>query len=169
MVHFADWLPTILAMAGVPLPSDNLPLDGLNVLPPLRGESAAVQTRRCWQWNRYAPLADCNAAVRDGDWKLIRPWRDGAMNVPDIQWLAVSMYGPEHFIHNGIFRPPYPAVKIGPPTPPLLFNIRDDPGETRDLSAAEPDRVRRLGVILDNWFDEVEAERRALPEYQSAG
>ncbi|OPZ31003.1 MAG: Arylsulfatase precursor [Lentisphaerae bacterium ADurb.BinA184] len=164
MVHFADWLPTLLAATGTPLPPDNLPLDGVNVLPVLRGEDGKTQTRRCWQWNRYAPLPECNAAVRDGDWKLVRPWRDGAGEVPDIQWLAVSMYGPEHFIHNGIFRPPYPVVEIGAPRAPLLFNLRADPGERENLAEAHPAQVSRLSLILENWFAEVEAEWRSLPE-----
>jgi arylsulfatase A-like enzyme len=164
MVHFADWLPTLLAMTGTSLPKDNLPLDGVNVLPVIRGEGGQPQTRRCWQWNRYAPLPSCNAAVRDGDWKLIRPWRDHAGDVPDIQWLRVSMYETEHFIENGIFKPPYPEVAVGDPKSPLLFNIRNDPEEKQDLAAVEPDRVRSLGLILENWFNDVEAERRALPE-----
>ncbi len=73
MVHLSDWLPTILAMCGVALPADNLPLDGWDILPVLRGESGKVNTRRFWQWNRYYPYVGSNAAMRDGDWKLVRP------------------------------------------------------------------------------------------------
>ena len=164
MVHFADWLPTILAMAGVPLPADTLPLDGVSVLPVLRGGKGATCTRRCWQWNRYAPVRDCNAAVRDGDWKLVRPWRARGGDVPDIHWLWVSMYGPEHFIHNGIFRPPYPAVQLGPAQPPQLFNIAADPQEKNDLAAAQPEVVRRLGLELDRWFEDVERDRRSIAD-----
>ncbi len=168
MVHFADWLPTLLAMAGVSLPAGNLPLDGVNVLPLLRGEPGQAGAARCWQWNRYTPLPDCNAAVRDGDWKLVRPWRDRGWCF-DAEWLPVSMENPEYFIRNGIFHPPYPSFDLGPPAPPLLYNIRTDSGETRDLASAEPGQVRRLGAILDHWFEEVEAERLTLPEYRTAG
>ena len=167
MVHFADWLPTILAMTGVALPSDNLPLDGIDVLPVLRGEPGKTITKRCWQWNRYAPLPDCNAAIRDGDWKLVRPWRDGCANVPDGHWLRVSMYGPEHFIHHGIFQPPYPDVTLGPTPPPLLFNIKDDPLERNDLVAADPDRAARLGLELDRWFEDVERDRLSITDVAS--
>ncbi len=164
MVHFADWLPTILEMAGIELPPDNLPLDGGSVLPLLRGEKGRTPPRRCWQWNRYAPLPECNAAVRDGDWKLVFPFRDKAWEVPDIKWLKVSMYEPEHFVENGIFSPPYPDVEIGPSPEPLLFNIANDPEERNNLAGTEPDRVRSLRVALENWFEEVESERRSLPE-----
>jgi len=41
----------------------------------------------------------------------------------------------------------------------MLFNIADDPGETRDLAGKEPERVTRMIHGLEAWFDEVEAER----------
>jgi len=161
MIHFADWLPTILAMTGVPLPADNLPLDGVNVLPVMRGEKGQVQTRRCWQWNRYTPLIECNAAIRDGDWKLVRPAIREAMEVPIIHWLWVSMYGPEHFIHNGIIREE-PARQVPPPPPPELYNIALDPLERQNLAAQYPEVVQRLLGELETWFEEVEADRRSI-------
>ena len=33
----------------------------------------------------------------------------------------------------------------------FLFNVKDDPKETRDLSAAEPARVRRMAAAFDAW------------------
>lgn len=163
MVHFADWLPTILAMVDVPLPADNLPLDGVNILPLMRGEKGQVQTRRCWQWNRYTPLVECNAAIRDGDWKLVRPAIREAMAVPDIHWLWVSMYGPEHFLHNGILRQE-PPRQVPPPSPPELYNIAVDPLERQNLAAQYPEIVRRLLCELETWFEQVEAERRSIRE-----
>jgi len=74
------------------------------------------------------------------------------------------MYGPEHFIHHGIFQPPYPPVDLGPTPPALLFNIKDDPLEQSDLAAADPDRVARLGLELDQWFDDVERDRRSIAD-----
>jgi arylsulfatase A len=159
MVHFADWLTTLLAMADLPIPA-NLTLDGVNVLPVLQCDHGPVCTKRFWQWNRYAPVATSNAAVRDGDWKLIRPVIPEAMAVPDIQWLWVSMYGPEYFIHNGIFRPPYPPREIPLPLPAELYNIREDPLEQTNLAGQHPEQVRRLLHELETWFEEVEAEWR---------
>ena len=74
-----------------------------------------------------------NAAIRDGDWKLVRPSGSGA--VPDIHWLWVSMYGPEHFEHYGILRGAYPPALEGvEPGAPELYNIADDPLEEHDLA-----------------------------------
>ena len=134
------------------------------MLPVLRGEPGQVETRRCWQWNRYTPDITCNAAIRDGDWKLVRPAIREAMAVPDIQWLPVSMYGPEHFIHNGIFRPPYPPREVPPPPPPELYNIADDPLEQRNLADQYPEQTRKMLRELETWFEDVEAERATIAD-----
>jgi len=162
MVHFADWLPTILAMAGVEKPAESLPLDGVNVLPLLRGEAAQGCATRCWQWNRYTPLVECNAAIRDGDWKLVRPSIPEAMAVPDIHWLKTSMYEYNYFVEHGIIRDPDPPRDVPPPPPPELYNIREDPLEQRNAAEEHPKVARRLLRKLENWFEEVEAERRTI-------
>jgi len=164
MVHFCDWFPTLLELAGVEKPKDTLPIDGADVAPLLRGEKAKVETRRFWQWNRYTPLVTCNAAMRDGDWKLVRPAIKEAMDVPDIEWLDVSMYNPEYFIANGIIREPDPPREVPPPPPPQLYNIAEDPLEQTDLAERYPDRVRRMLRELEAWFEAVEAERATIDD-----
>jgi arylsulfatase A len=164
MIHFCDWLPTILAMAGVELPADNLPVDGINVLPVLQGEKGTLETRRFWQWNRYTPLMTCNTAMRDGDWKLVRPTIKEAMQVPDIQWLQVSMYEPEYFITHGIIRDPDPPREVPAPPPPELYNIAADPLEEKDVADTHPEIVHRMLLELETWFQEVEAERASIAD-----
>jgi len=163
MVHMTDWLPTLLAAVGLEPPKDRT-IDGVNVLPVLRGEPGKVVTRRCWQWNRYTPLVTCNAAIRDGDWKLVRPRIAEAMKVPDAHWLKVSMYEPEHFLENGVIQEPDPPRDVPPPPPAELYNLSEDPLERNDLADAEPDRARRLLTDLENWFEEVEAERATIDD-----
>ena len=83
MAHFTDWFPTLLNMADVDVPAE-LALDGVDITPVLRGDGGGIYPQRCWQWNRYVPLGSCNAAIRDGDWKLMRPRIAEAMEVlPD--------------------------------------------------------------------------------------
>jgi arylsulfatase A len=132
----------------------------------LRGERTpeTPEFDHCWQWSRYEPMADCNAAIRDGDWKLVRPWRDGAREVPDGEWLMVSMYGPEHFIHHGVRSLPFPARQLGEPAPAKLFHLSDDPAEKHDLAALESERVARMGRRLDHWFADVEHDRASIED-----
>jgi arylsulfatase A len=162
MVHFSDWFPTLLSLAGIQ-PPPHRPLDGLDISPLLRGENGRVITKRFWQWNRYTPTVTSNAAVRDGDWKLVRPVIPVTMDVPDIHYLPVSMYYPEYFIHNGILACP-PAPELPLPTTPELYNLVEDPGETRDLAAKHPAVAARLLAELETWFAEVDAERREIAD-----
>lgn len=164
MVHHADWLPTLLALTGTPLPADNLPLDGVSLLPLLRGESEETCARRCWQWNRYTPLVECNAAIRDGDYKLVRPAIREAMAVPDIQWLHTCMYEHEYFVEHGVIREPEPAREVPPPPPPQLYNLAADPLEQHDLAAQQPDLTSRLLRDLETWFEDVEADRASIDD-----
>ncbi len=163
LVHFTDWLPTLLAAAGVD-PLTSPPLDGHNVLPQLRGEQPGEPPRRFWQWNRYTPLVEYNAAVRDGNWKLVRPRVEAAQqeDPADYQMGLAMMYEPERV--TDIRRGPEPARELPPPPPPQLFNLADDPLERHDLAAAEPARGARLLRELETWFEEVEAERRSIAE-----
>lgn len=162
MVHFSDWFPTILAMAGVRVPR-NLKIDGVNILPAIRGEKGKVCARRFWQWNRYTPLVTCNAAMRDGDWKLVRPAIREAMAAPCCEpWLRISMYEPERLIEGGLVRDPEPPRTVPPPPPPELYNIAEDPIEAVNLAGRHPDIARRMLRDLETWFEDVERERATI-------
>lgn len=164
MVHFSDWFSTILSMVDVEIPK-HLNLDGFDVLPVIRGENSTVCKKRFWQWNRYTPLVTCNAAVRDGDWKLVRPTIAEAMAVPCVNpWLRISMYEPEQLIQNGLVRDPEPERHVPDPPSPELFNIREDPLEQTNLAQQHPEVVRRLLRDLEVWFEQVERERASISD-----
>jgi len=141
-----------------------LKLDGWNVLPALRGEPGKVCTRRFWQWNRYTPVLECNAAMRDGAWKLVRPVIHEAMNLPkdECDRDMASKRNPE--TRTTICRDPEPERTIPPAPPAQLFDIESDPYEKHDLAAAEPDRVARMLRELETWFEAVEADRRTIDD-----
>lgn len=164
LAHMSDWLPTLLALTGVALPEDNLPLDGRNLLPVLRGESLQDYPRQCWQWNRYTPLVECNAAIREGEWKLVRPAIKEAMAVPDIQWLHTTMYEYEYFLEHGVIQDPDPAREVPPPPEAELYNLAQDPLERENLAAQHPEVAGRLLRELETWFEEVETERATIDD-----
>lgn len=163
LAHFSDWLPTLLAAAGENLPA-GVSLDGVNVLPILRGETTETAPRRFWQWNRYTPEVTSNAAMRDGAWKLVRPAIREAMWV-DPGDLAVDRglkYRPEAY--PDITRTAEPARTLPPAPQVQLFNLKDDPMEEHDLAEIETERARRMLGELETWFEQVEAERRSIRE-----
>jgi arylsulfatase A-like enzyme len=70
-------------------------------------------------------------AIRQGDWKLAQGYDYDAKD-----------QGPVH------------QTKV---TPVMLFNVKDDPGERKDLSAKEPDRVRTMRATWETWNRELAA------------
>lgn len=151
MVHFNDWTPTLLDIAGV-REKPVLPFDGRSILPILRGEPDLVPPRRYWQFSRYYPTVLHNAAVRDENWKLVRPTPN------DVSGHVLGVLE----AHRGIVPNPAnfnPQVRhrpeLPPALPPQLFNLASDPGELQDLSAQNPERVARMSSDLDRWFDDV--------------
>ena len=161
MIHFTDWLPTLLALAGIEPPRD-LKLDGINVMPTLQGDRGKVPTERFWQWNRYTPDAECNAAMRDGRWKLVRPAIRELMQVSndDLAMDIQSKYNPENF-HDISHAPETERIKAVPP-PAQLFDIVNDPFERNDLSVQDPTRVSSMTNSLTRWFEDVEQDRLTI-------
>ena len=64
---FEDWLPTMLAAAGVPLPAD-LETDGLNLLPGLEGQAGKPREFLYREFGGYGG----QQAVWSGRWKAVR-------------------------------------------------------------------------------------------------
>lgn len=61
-----DWLPTLLAAAGGS-PGPGVPLDGVNVLPALLGQSPEIPRKLYWRYH-----AQDQNAMRDGKWKYLK-------------------------------------------------------------------------------------------------
>ena len=164
LVHFTDWLPTLAAAAGVERP-EGKPLDGKNILPQLRGEAPWEAPRRFWQFNDYLPIGASNAAMRDGEWKLVRPRLDTSFASPEDEAAAQSYidtdieykYHPENVTE--LMSDPDPVRIIPEPLPTELYNIDTDPLEMSNVAADHPDRVVRMQTDLENWFETVDAER----------
>lgn len=166
LIHFTDWLPTLASMAGIAPPAA-APLDGHDISPLLHGETLQAEPRRFWQWNSYDPVANVNAAMRDGDWKLVRPnvaipFASAADEQKQAEYVALDIaykYAPEQV----------PAIRTDlipnrlPPTlpPPELYNIRLDPREQQNLAAQEPQRLAHMIHALETWFEETVAEGMA--------
>ena len=163
MVHFCDWFPTLLAAAGESPPVEPS-LDGVNVLPVLRGENATLPERRFWQWNRYRPEVISNAAMRDGDMKLVRPpieetmWTDPAEMALDARLRSEPW---KSFAHTTGSFPERAGLT---PHEPELFDLAEDPGEARNIAPQHHHLVQSMLQQLREWFEEVEGERGTIDD-----
>jgi len=131
LAHFTDMVPTLTNICKLRVSKDvSSSWDGRSLYPLLTAkQNASLPSLRYWQWNRGLPLYTHNAAVREGDWKLVRPAvsKDKVTGESDLK--------------------------------PLLFNIKNDPGETQDISAANTEVYQRMKSLLDAWSKKMEAER----------
>ena len=173
LIHFTDWLPTLASMCEIDLIT-NLILDGFDVSAQLKGEDPAEEPRRFWQWNFYYPSIATNAAVREGNWKLVRPMISGTRFYANEE-LYVSKEDAamaSAFIEADIKHKenptsvkdllPVPRMKIFPPEEPELFDLSSDPGEQNNLASENPSRVRKMLRELETWFEKVEADRHSI-------
>ena len=153
------------AAAGVALPDPGPARRTATSCGVLAGDEPDVDPVRFWQNNRYAPRVEGNAAMRDGDWKLVRPVIPELMKVTDEDRVIdrrLNLRLPDRI--TDVDESPLPRYDISDPPTPLLFDVADDPFEQRDLAETHPDRVARMSLELESWFESVEAERTALPD-----
>ena len=117
-----DFLPTALAAAGVEARPD-WKLDGVNLLPYLRGERTdAPHAALYWRFGG-------SLAIRMGDWKLVKTTGGRAGDAA-----------------GKATRSGKAAVDGA-----LLFNLKEDVGEQTDLTAKHPEKVKELAAAWQKW------------------
>jgi arylsulfatase A-like enzyme len=117
-VSSIDFFPTLAEAAEAALPEKHT-LDGVSLMPLLRGGGAIARDAIFWHFPHYRGKGVVPySIVRSGDWKLIRRYE-----------------GRSH----------------------ELFDLRQDPSESTDLSDRMPERVKELDRRLDGWLRDVNA------------
>ena len=80
-IVLTDLVPTLLEAAGVDAAQTVGPLDGVSLMPALRGGSLPARTL-CWHFPNYTNQGGRPAgAIREGDWKLIEQFEDGGVEL----------------------------------------------------------------------------------------
>jgi arylsulfatase A-like enzyme len=124
-MHIIDWYPTLVKLAGGSL-EQKLPLDGRDVWPMLAAGAKSPHEAI------LLVQSPTHAAVRMGDWKLLA-------NLPPPDDAAAAQ--PK--------RPRAQRKQAAAGKPSLaLFNLANDPGETTDLAAQEPQRAAAMRTKL---------------------
>ena len=132
-----DLLPTMCEMAGIDLPKDRV-LDGESLVRVLKGSPEQCSSLPTETTGRciYYWRANELYAIRQGPWKL-------------------------HFITEGSYG--IGAEKLVH-TPPLLFQLDQDPGEQWDLAAKHPDIVATLTALAEAHQLTIEPVKDQLAE-----
>ncbi len=120
-ISFTDFLATFAALSGGPPLPATAGEDSYNLLPLLRGEHRATPLREA----TVAASGSGVPTIRQGEWKLI----------PQLG-------------SRGFSEPARIAPSPGGPTG-QLYNLADDPGETRNLFLEHPEIAQRLAALLE--------------------
>lgn len=128
VVSFVDLLPTILELCHVAAPTTNR-IDGLSFAAVLNDATTDFSPTRFWQWNRGQPNYTHNAAIRQAQFKLVRPFVTRGSNLKDST------------------------------LPPVLYDLQNDPSESVNVSDQHPDVTQRMNRQLEEWCSSVEQDR----------
>jgi arylsulfatase A-like enzyme len=128
-MHMVDWYPTLIKLAGGTL-EQKLPIDGLDVWPMLTKDAPSPHDAIL----SVSTQGPSRAAVRMGDWKLIVSGNAAADGDEDDNGAAKAK-------KKG-------KTGAGKYEPVALYNLIEDPSETRNLAGAQPDRVKSMRTRL---------------------
>jgi len=134
-----DLVPTLLDACGVEIPA-SLKLDGISLLPLLKGEIQALPKR----------------------FLFIQSHRG---DVPELG-RACAIRGPRHKLVQAAG---WPAGPMRDPHKWELFDLAADPGERSDLTTADPERVAEMKAAYEAWFKEMQNDRGFDPPRISIG
>ncbi len=125
MISLADILATTAAIVGEKLPAAATGAeDSFNALPAFLGTKDAASTRD----HMFIHSSDGVFAIRKGPWK----WIEG-IPVSDIKLGARKAHATQ-------FKP-------------QLYNVKEDPAETKDVSAQNPEVVKELSALVNRYRD----------------
>jgi arylsulfatase A-like enzyme len=131
-LHIVDLFPTFVRLAGGSL-AQKLPLDGRDIWPVLTEGSPTPHE------DILINATPQEGALRKGDWKLVINGRDAVSETRD------PATGERKKTDRA-------AGKDGPREHKVeLFNLRDDPGEKKDIAAANPGIVKDLQTRYDAY------------------
>lgn len=147
-VNGTDFLPSLAAVVGAQADYPHK-LDGANVFPALtRGEPVVRPTPMLW-WLYHARGAK-EVSMRDGDYKVLA-------NMLPQREITIRDAAPP--VGTGLMD----FIKDSELGNFTLYNVREDPSETTELSAIEPERFSELRRRFIALYDEI---RREGPRYE---
>ena len=136
-ITFVDYLPTFAELSGTSLASSKYPVDGVSMLPLMKGKEIAERAI-FWHFPLYA---DLDHAVHPGSFPVFgtdRPY-----------WRGV----PATVIRRGTYK----LIFYYEDQSFKLFDVVNDVGESKDLSKEQPEIAAQLLTELKAWTASVNA------------
>jgi arylsulfatase A len=140
-----DFLPTVCELAGIEPPQDRK-LDGASLAPVFLGRR--IERREPLYWHFHRAAGEFQVALREGDWKILA---------------ALDKLPPRG---NDITAAEEAEFKTAEPIRFALYNLRDDPAETKDQAGAQPEKFAVLKTRLVAKYHEVRGESPTWPDWK---
>jgi arylsulfatase A-like enzyme len=135
-----DMLPTFAALAGAKLPTDRV-YDGKDLMPFIDGDKPAEELRQTHFWRN----GRCRAAIK-GDWKIV--WSADKKK----RKALLSKLG---IVHEKGRKVTYAERDDSLYTVLELYNLADDPMESKDLSKSHPEKVQEMIKAYRDWAETI--------------
>jgi arylsulfatase A-like enzyme len=143
LFHSVDYYPTLLAMCGLK-PRAGLRLDGVDQSGVLLGRQALRDRLFCHMPHGAA------TGVKDGSRIGFQP----GTYVRQGDWKLIRFFGDNDDGSDSL----------------ELYHLRDDPGETTNRAAVEPDRVQAMNGLISDFLKETDAVvPRRNPDFRGPG
>ncbi len=145
-----DYLPTVLDYLGLEMP-DNRPLDGVSLAGTLNGETGERPGFVVIGYQRLH-RDHIRHALIENRYKLI--FSDPDSPFKDVEGTSLEALVPDppahlkrHFGEEGVFGGRGATFE--------LYDLLEDPGESKDLATEKPEEARRMIDLLDDFFHSV--------------
>ena len=145
-----DFLPTICEITGIDPPADR-PLDGASIVPNLlagsEGDGDMVRRTTPLYWHFNGATGGPLVALRSGDWKIL------------------ATLDKEPQTGTAITRETEADFKSAELKYCELYNLATDIGETKNLAAEQPDKLREMRDLLTAKYHDVRDESPTWPAW----
>ena len=131
----SDYLPTILEIVGAEMP-DRRPIDGISLIPVMEGRLKARPRPIGFQFGG-------KLALSDNRYKLVF-YPKGRKKKKEPKKEKAAKQKPGTFEGGRTY---------------MLFDLLEDPAETKDLASEQPDVVRQMSSVLESWVGSCRASR----------
>ncbi|HSH20392.1 MAG TPA: sulfatase-like hydrolase/transferase, partial [Draconibacterium sp.] len=157
LVSITDIFPTLLDIANIPLPQENLPLDGRSIKTYLEGDTISLDEKNAvfshwfpeWDKDQFSPIQTDEKAAFN-------------FNIQKITTINENY----KLLHN-------PVNVTGSPEKfeeTVLIDLKADPLERTNIASSNPAIVNVMKQDLENWFTEIKNEPHSFapPVFQIA-